>query len=297
MAGLRAEGASVKSNLVTLDSIITNTYFSLYPTLHLSYKLSKLTELQLSYSRRTRRPEGDELNPYPEYRDPRNVSAGNPKLLPEYVHSVELGCQFQNDAISILPALFYRNTYNRFTSVTKLINDTTLLTTRQNLSSDQSWGVELVVSADLNDLVAVHGSANAFLNQIDASNLGYSKNKSVNTWSGNMTVDLNLSETSRLQINSNFNSSRLTPQGKQSPSYIINTGFRQEFLEDKLSFVLTIADVFKTQKREYMLNTSLLNQTVINRRDSRIVYLGFTYRFGVQSKKSKDEPLRYDDNL
>jgi outer membrane receptor protein involved in Fe transport len=296
MAGLRAEGASVKSNLVTLNSIITNTYFSFYPTLHTSYKLSKLTELQLSYSKRTRRPEGDELNPFPEYRDPLNVSRGNPKLLPEYVHSVELGCQYQNDAISILPALFYRNTYNRFTSVTELRKDTTI-TTRQNLSTDQSWGVEVVVSADLNDIVAVHGSANAYLNQIDASNLGYSKNKSVNTWSGNMTVDLNLSGTSRLQINSNYNSSRLTPQGKQSPSYIINTGFRQEFLEDKLTFVLTIADVFKTQKREYALNIPSLNQTVINRRDSRIIYLGITYRFGVQSKKSKDEQLRYDDNL
>ncbi len=297
MGGLRAERALVKSNMVTLDSIITNMYFSLHPTLHLSYKLGKPTELQLSYSKRTRRPEGDELNPFPEYRDPRNVSAGNPKLLPEYVHSIELGCQYQNDEVSILPALFYRYTYNRFTSVTQLINDTTLLTTRQNLSSDQSGGVELVVSANLSDLVTVHGSANAFLNQIDASNLGYSKKKSITTWSGNLTVDIYMSGTSRLQINSSYNSSRLTPQGKQIPSYVINTGFRQELFEDKLSLVLTIADVFKTLRREYALNTPSLNQTVANRRDSRIVYLGFTYHIGAQSKKSKEEQLHYDDNL
>jgi len=297
MGGLRAEHALVKANLVTLDSIITNPYFSLYPTLHLSYKVSKLTELQLSYSRRTRRPEGDELNPFPEYRDPRNVSAGNPKLLPEYVHSIELGCQFQNDEVSILPALFYRYTYNRFTSVTQLINDTTLLTTEQNLSSDQAGGLELVASYNLNNLITVHGSANAFLNQIDASNLGYSKKKSITTWSGNLTVDINMSGTSRLQINSNYRSSRLTPQGEQSPSYVINTGFRQELFEDKLSLVLTIADVFKTLRRESALNTPSLNQTVINRRDSRIVYLGFTYRIGAQSKKSKEEQLHYDDNL
>ncbi len=297
MAGLRAEGASLKSNLVTLDSVITNTYFSLYPTLHLSYKLSTLTELQLSYSRRTRRPDGDELNPFPEYRDPRNVSAGNPKLLPEYVHSIELGCQFQNEVVTILPALFYRYTYNRFTSVTQAINDTTLLTTRQNLSNDQSGGMELIVSANLGDLITVHGSANAFLNQIDASNLGFSNKKSIATWSSTLTIDMKLSESSRLQINSNYNSSRLTPQGEQSSSYVFNTGFRQELFESKLSLVLTIADVFKTLRREFALNTPALDQTVVNRRDSRIVFLGFTYRFGVQSKKSREEQLHYDDNL
>jgi len=296
MAGLRTEHASVKSNLVTLDSLMTNTYFSLYPTLHLSHKLNKLTELQLSYSRRTNRPEGDELNPFPEYRDPRNVSAGNPKLLPEYIHSIELGCQFQNDAVSILPALFYRYTYNRFTSVTQAINDTTLLTTRQNLANDQSGGLEVVVAADLGALMKVHGNANAFLNKIDASSLGYGDKKSTATWSGSLTIDMNLSGTSRLQINSRYNSSRLTPQGEQSPSYVVNTGFRQELLAGKLSLVLTAADVFKTLKREFTLNIPSLHQIVVNKRDARIVYLNLTYRVGVQSKKSKEEQMHYDEN-
>jgi outer membrane receptor protein involved in Fe transport len=297
MAGLRTEHASVKSNLVTLDSIMTNRYFSLFPTLHLSNQLSKSTVLQLSYSRRMNRPEGDELNPFPEYRDPRNVSAGNPKLRPEYVHSIELGCQFQNDAVSILPALFYRYTYNRFTSVTQALNDTTLLTTRQNLSNDQSGGLELVVSANPSDLITVHGSAKAFLSQIDASNLGYSEKKTITTWSSTLTVDMTLSEASRLQVNSNYNSSRLTAQGQYSPSYVLNTGFRQELFAGKLSLVLTIADVFKTLRRKYALNTPPLKQTFVNRRDSRIMYLGLTYHFGTQAKKSKKEQLHYDDKL
>jgi outer membrane receptor protein involved in Fe transport len=295
MAGLRTEHASLKSNLVTLDSALTSRYFNLYPTLHLSHKLSKLTELQLSYSRRTNRPEGDELNPFPEYRDPSNVSAGNPKLRPEYVHSIELGWQFQNGTVSILPALFYRYTYNRFTAVTQALNDTTLLTTRQNLASDQSGGLEVVVSADVGDFMTVHGNANAFRDQIDASNLGYGTKKSTTTWSGNLTVDMNLSGTSRLQINSRYNSSRLTPQGKQAPSYMVNTGFRQELLGGKFALVLTITDVFKTYKRESALNTPLLSRTVVNKRDARIMYLNFTYRFGAQSKKSKEEQIHYDD--
>jgi len=297
MAGLRAEQASVKSNLVTLDSTITNSYASLYPTLHLSYKINKPTELQLSYSRRTRRPEGDDLNPFPEYRDPRNVSRGNPKLLPEYVHSFELGCQIQNDEISVLPALFYRYTYNRFSPVTQAVNDTLLLTTRENLASDQAGGLEVILSANFSDLVIAHWSASAFMNQIDASNLGFGSKKSITTWNSAFTLELNISKTSRLQVNSNFNSSRLTAQGEYSASYVVNTGFRQEFLEGRLSMVLTVSDLFKTLKRELALDSPSLIQTVINKRDSRIIYLGLTYHFGTPPKKSKEEQLHYDDNL
>ena len=49
--------------------------------MHLSYKLSDALELQLNYSKRTRRPEAEELNPFPEYRDLTHVNAGNANLL------------------------------------------------------------------------------------------------------------------------------------------------------------------------------------------------------------------------
>jgi len=297
LAGVRTEVAKITSNLVTLDSTISNNYFNLYPSLHLSYTLSPTVELQLSYSRRTHRPDGEDLNPFPEYRDPRNVQAGNPKLLPEYISSIELGCQFQNDYFSVLPALYYRYTDNRLTSVTQLLNDTTLLTTRENLSNDQSGGLEIVVSANVGELVTLHWNANSFYNQIEAANLGYTGTKSTTTWSSGFTVNVNFTRGSRFQVNSNYNSTRLTPQGEYSPSWVVNTGYRQEFMDGKLSLILTVADIFKTLKRQLELNTPALIQTVTNTRDSRIIFLGFTYQFGVQPKKMKEDQLRYDDNL
>jgi hypothetical protein len=68
--GLRGESAFTKGYLVTLDSFVSNEYFKIYPTLHLSYQLKENKELQLNYSKRVNRPEGDELNPFPEYQDP-----------------------------------------------------------------------------------------------------------------------------------------------------------------------------------------------------------------------------------
>jgi outer membrane receptor protein involved in Fe transport len=297
MAGLRAEQSRVKSNLVTLDSTITNSYFSLFPTVHVSWKLNEAAEARLSYSRRTHRPEGDDLNPFPEYRDPRNISSGNPNLLPEYVHSVELGCKFETDQFSLFPALYYRYTYDRFTSITKVLNDSTLLTTRTNLASDQSLGVEVILSGNVGDILTSHASANVFFNQIDASNLGYSGNKSTTSWSGALTMNLNATRTSMLQMNASYNSRRLTAQGENLPSYIVNLGARQELLDGKLAVVLTVADLFRTLKRTSELITPVLNQKVVNSRDSRIIYFGFTYYFGSNGKKSKDETLKFDDGI
>jgi len=79
--------------------------------LHLSYKIGEFDELQLNYSLRANRPRGEDMNPFPEYRDPRNVQAGNPYLKPEFIHSVEFGYQVQDENISILPSIFYRNRY------------------------------------------------------------------------------------------------------------------------------------------------------------------------------------------
>lgn len=296
-AGLRTEQVFVTSNLLARDSSIANDYFNLYPTLHLSYRFSDAAELQLSYSRRTHRPEGDDLNPFPEYQDARNISAGNPHLLPEYIHSFELGGKLQNGVFSFLPALYYRSTYNRFTSFTQLLNDTTLLTTKVNLSRDQSAGLELVGSADIGEVFTSHVSATIFYNQIDASNIGYSQNKSIVTWSGALTVDLNFAKTSMIQIKGNYSSARLTPQGEYRPSYMVNVGVRQELFDGRMSAILTVADLFHTLKRELNLNTTLLVQNVVNTRDSQIIYIGLTYHFGAPPKKSREEQIRYDDSI
>ena len=297
LAGLRAEQSYTTSNLVTRDSVLSSDYLKLYPTLHLSYRISDAAELQLNYSRRVHRPQSEDLNPFPEYRDPRNLQAGNPALLPEFIHSVEFGCKLQNNLISVIPSLYYRYTSNRFTTITQALNDTTLLTTRTNLANDQSAGLEVIVSASLGDFLTSNMSVNTFYDQIDATNLGYGANKSVVTWSGALTVSINAAKGTMFQVNSTYNAYRLTPQGEIHPSYVVNVGARQDLLDAKLSLSLTVADLFHTLKRELQLDTPILNQTVINRRDAGIVYFGLTYHFGSETKKTREDQLHYDDGI
>lgn len=66
MAGLRAEETTVDLQYITLNAAAKSNYFALYPTIHLALASGK-NEWQLNYSRRVNRPDGEDMNPVPEY--------------------------------------------------------------------------------------------------------------------------------------------------------------------------------------------------------------------------------------
>jgi outer membrane receptor protein involved in Fe transport len=295
MAGLRVEQAIMNPQLVSLDSTITNKYLNLFPTLHLQYKLSQIASLQLNYSKRVHRPHDDDLNPFPEYQDPRNVRAGNPNLLPEYIHSLEFGCQINYENISFVPGIYYRYTTNRFTQITQQFNDSVILTTQQNLNFDQSGGLEFVVSGSVANFLSTQLSLNGFYDRIDASNLGYNIRSSAYSWSGTLSFNFNITKTTMFQVNSNYRSLRLTPQGEIGPSYAVNCGLRQDLFNERVSLTATVSDIFNTLKQNTTLNTPDLNDYSTRQRDGRIIYFGVTYHFGKTEKKK--EKMEYDDNI
>ena len=297
LVGFRAEQAYIKSNQVTKNIISNNQYFRLYPSLHMSYKLTDVHELQLNYSHRIRRPEGDDMNPFPEYQDPYNLRIGNPQLKPADIHSIELGYQFKKNKTTFLSTLYYRYTYNGMTDTTGYINDSVKLTRRINLSKSSSAGLELVLSTSIGDFANFNLSTNAFYNTIDASSLGYSSDRSTIAWSANFSSGFNITKSSVLQVTSSYSAERLTPQGKQLPSFVLNLGFKQEVLKKKGAIVLTVSDVLNTLRYNTIIETSGLYEEIMRKRSARLIYLGFTYSFGNAKKKEKDNSIKFDNQI
>jgi len=154
----------------------------------------------------------------------------------------------------------------------------------------------LIFYAKAGKFLSANLSSNFFYNSIDASELGFSDQKSIVSMSSNINTVFTLTKTTMLQSTMNFRSARLTPQGKVYPNFVFNTGLRQEFLNKKLVATLTTSDLFKTLKQKTELNISFLKQTVISRRDAQVFYLGLSYRFGAAIKKAEDK-MQFDDNL
>ena len=296
LAGVRAEQTNITSNLVTLDSVILNNYFKVFPSFHLSYETGKNSKIGLSYSKRINRPDPDELNPFPEYKNPRNIEAGNPRLLPEQIHSVELNYQIKKNNFNFIPALYYRYTYDEFAEITRYVNDSTLLTTLDNISTNKATGLELIFSYNYIKIMNLAISGNVFHNTINASKISYAKNNSSVSWDSKLNATFNLSSKTKLQLNANYRSVTLTAQGKSLSLYFLNAGMKQELFKNKASLTLTVSDIFNTMRWEYTIDTDKLYQKESRKRKSQIIYVGFVWRFGFTSKKSNDE-LQFDNKL
>lgn len=297
MAGLRLERTTVHTNQATIGLTDAIEYYRLHPTLHLTYNLTDTSQLQLNYSHRVHRPESDDLNPFPEYQDPYNLREGNPKLRPEETHSIEAGYQYRKADTTYLAALYYRDTYHAFTTVTRYIDAVTLLTTHENLASNRSGGLELVATTPIGSHLSINASGNAYYSEIDASNLGYSANRSAIAWDAKFNADWRVRPADLVKINANYTAKRLTAQGDRMPTYVVNLGYRHELNSKNLSFVLTVSDLFNSLKERTVIDTPVLHDDITRRRSSRIVYAGFVYTFGHSAKKKKDDSLQFDNQL
>lgn len=296
LGGLRAEQTFTKADLVTTGTVINSDYSRLYPTLHLGYNLREGHQLQVNYSHRIRRPEDEQMNPFPEYQDLMNERRGNPYLKPEDIHSMELGYQLKKNSSTFISTLYYRYNYNGITSILTTRGDT-VVSTLQNLSKNQSAGLELVFSTSLGKWATVNLGSNTFYNTIDASELGYSSNKSDGSYMLNASLGINLSKQSVWQITSNYNGEQLTPQGKRLPYFVLNSGFRQELFGRKAALILTVSDLFNTLRNGYQVNTPDLTRDENRRRSSRFIYVGFSWNFGKNGKKQNGNGLKYDNQI
>jgi outer membrane receptor protein involved in Fe transport len=263
---------------------------------HLSWKPEK-GEFQLNYSKRVNRPDGDELNPFPEYQDPYNLRAGNPSLLPEFIHSFELGYKMENNQLTFVPSVYYRYTVNGFTSVTKPLNDSVLLTTEENLAKAHTGGLELVLSVKAARIFTANLASNFFYNKIDASNLVISGDRDIISMSSNFNANFTITPNTLLQVTSNYRSARLTAQGKSFARFNLNAGIRQELFRKKLSLILAVSDVFKSQRQKNELNSPFFKQVSVGRRDQRVIFFGLSYRLGGLKQKNAGQELEFDDTL
>lgn len=296
-AGIRGEQSYTKSKLLTLNENIPNNYFMLYPTLHTAYKVNNYSELQFNYSLRVNRPEGDDLNPFPEYKDPYNIKRGNPYLMPEKIHSIEFGYLWKKDVTTLVGTMYYHNTFNKMTEITRMLDANRMETTKENMSSSQSAGVELIANSAIGRFLDFNINSNVFYNVIDASDLGYNKKKSAIAWMAALNANISATQNLMFQFNTRYNSSVLTPQGKKESTFITNIGFRYDIPHYNLSLMATISDLFDTNRSVEIIDTPFLYQRLEKRRNPRNFYVGISYKFGNSKKKHKSTELKYDDTL
>src|SRR5690606_11192453 len=91
LGGLRFEQTDIQTLQKVSGDRSAQHYRKFYPTLNSLYTLNDADTLSLGYSKRIKKPDPEDLNPYVNRADPNNLRRGNPDLRPQMTDALELG--------------------------------------------------------------------------------------------------------------------------------------------------------------------------------------------------------------
>lgn len=262
-------------------------YFSLFPSLFLSYELPAGHELQLNYTRRISRPWGRQLNPFLNITDSTNISFGNPHLSPQYSNSLELNYIKNWDNHTLSVSLYYRNTNDVIQQI-RYIEEDVMKTTYENVAKTQAAGAEFVVKNNFARILDLTTTFNLYYNKLDGfSYLPAGAEQPVTgesnedfSWNARMIANLALPAAFSLQLTGNYNSRQLIAQGHRNANYSLDAGLRKSFMDKKLSVSVNARDLLNSRKWKTETSGTGFTQYSENWHTGRTVRLTLTYSFG-----------------
>ena len=247
-AGLRAELTDVKTVLEKTNEINPRTYSNLFPSAHLTYDLPKDHALQLSYSRRVRRPVYWDLSPFVTLFDRRNFFSGNPDLDPEFSNSFELGHLKYFDKGSVSSTLFYRKSIDAIVRIREVDDTGTARTIPQNINGQDAYGLDFAWSYLPYKWWKLDASFNFYRASADATNIDASYSSNTYSWFIRQTSKFNLPNNLSIQFRGNYQAPEVLAQGKQKSIYFFDISFRKELFRRKGWLSFNVLDIFNSRK-------------------------------------------------
>jgi ferric enterobactin receptor len=286
--GLRAEWTDVTTTLKKTDEVNPRDYANLFPSAHLTYDLPNQHALQVSYSRRVRRPLYNDLSPFMTISDRRNFFSGNPDLNPEFTDSYELGHIKYVEKGSFTTSLYYRYTTGKIIRIRRVDPNTgfsTLLP--ENLATEDSYGAEFTGSYALLTWWRVDGNVNFFRAITDGSNLNENFRSDTYSWFARATSRTTFWKNTDFQLRGNYEAPQLMPQGKRKAIATLDMAISKDILKSNGTLTLNVLDVFNSRRfRTITTGENFYTETNSQGR-LRQINLTFNYRLHQAKKKGK----------
>lgn len=285
-AGLRAESSHVVTSLLQTNEINDRNYFGFFPSMHLNVELTETNALQLSYSRRIRRPRFWDLNPFFTFSDSRNTFSGNPNLDPEYTDSYELGTIKYFESGTISGSFFYRRTTDVIQRILEFRPDGTTNRQPENLAERDDYGLELTFQYSGIKWWRVDGNANFFRSITNGQNVDDGLQADTYTWFARMTNRFTFWDGADLQVRLNYRAPRETTQGKRFSVTSIDLGLSKDLTKD-ITMTLSVRDLLNSRKRRgETIGEGFYREDEFQWR-SRSANIAFNYRINQKKKRSR----------
>lgn len=285
-AGLRAEWTDVKTTLRETNEVNPREYVNLFPSAHVTMSLPRANDLQISYSRRVRRPFYNDLSPFMTFSDSRNYFSGNPDLDPEFSNVYEIGHLKNFERGSISSSVYYRDTRGKIDRIRTVDENGNSVTLPQNLNYEKAGGVEFTAEYNPIRWWKLDVNFNFFHADIDGSNIVETYRTSTYTWFARQTSRFTVSKTFDVQLRGNYEAPQNTAQGRRKSIYYVDLSLSKDVLKGRGTINFNVLDVFNSRWGRSITRGENFYTESESQFRRRQVNLTFGYRIK-QAKSSK----------
>jgi hypothetical protein len=300
-AGLRYEQtdytANQFGNTQQKDSTVSRNYGSFFPSGYLSWPIDSLQSLTLTIGRRLDRPPYQTLNPFLYIINKYTYETGNPFLLPQYSWNFGLTHQYRE---LFTTTLSYSLLTNYFSQI--FLSDSTgtiLFYTQGNVGTVKNLG--LSESIDVKPASWWTLQFGAFFNYKEFRGFnGNSYLSTINQLTVNMNNQFSFGNGFTAELSGFYTThARNDIQELLYPTGQASVGAAKSVLKKKGTVKLSFRDIFYTNAMEGLTSFPDASEYFKIKRDSRVVALSFTWRFGTIFKAARrhDGPTEEEDRV
>ena len=275
--GLRAENTNARGKQVTTGTRFKRNYTQLFPTMYIQYNANKNNSFVLNYGRRIERPDYEDLNPFIMFIDKYTFEQGNPNLQPQFSHNIELTHTFKG----------FLNTTLNYTRTTDMINEvleqnpdsTETFIRKQNIASQEQFGLSVSAGGQIRKWWTANFYTNIYNNRFKGILNGDQVSIGATTAVFNISSQFKFAKTWGAELNGFYRTPGVDGVFKIQGIGAMNMAFSKQVMKGKGTFRLGFRDIFWSQQGKGTIKYSNVDAAFQQRRDSRQVALGFTYRF------------------
>ncbi len=175
-------------------------------------------------------------------------------------------------------------------------DDGVSVTTYQNFDTQETYGVELIVSGSVGKKFRVMFNGNMFADEVNASNVFEEYDRTSNGYMSRITGTWNISPTMDVMIMGFYRSPRDIPIGRIESMSFASISAKKKLLNERLEISLNINDVLNSMGFKYKTIGENYYQESTRKWNSQAALLQIEYRFGSIEDKSSSNRNRNRQN-
>ncbi len=278
--GLRAEWTGISGHQLVKNVRNSSDYFQFFPNFALSYRWNDTHQLDISYNRRIDRPGYDQLNPFKYYLDPTTYKTGNPYLIPQTTHNVEIGYLFMQKYLIQAGSGVTSHTIVETLSPSETEQQVTVQT-NVNLHRVHLTYFGATIPIQVQKWWNIQTQLGSHLAQY-SGNVSNTELNRAGAWSWNIQQmhQFTLSKKIQLEVTGNYRSREIYAYDHIRSLGFVSVGLMAKVMDNRGSIRLNFSDLFYTQPIRATVEFDNYQERFTVNRDTRVAMASFTYRFG-----------------